>query len=153
MRTIAALVIALAVLAPAAQAKELQANVVSMQSQLTPGEPVPVVFVLNVREGAARTYPVARAADVALLLISKGRTERFAATALDRGRYSTELVFPAAGEWKLAVSVGDHTPIPLGKGAVRIDGEASTDSRIAELPLMLAGAALLAFLHVRTRRR
>lgn len=151
----AALAVALGVLAPAAQAKELQANVVSMQSRLTPGEPVPIVFELYVLEGrgvAATEHPIAGAHDLAVLLISKGQTERFAASELGGGRYSTEVVFPHAGDWKLAVSVGDHAPIPLGKGAVRIDEASAFRNRLPELPLMLAGAALLAFLHVRSRR-
>lgn len=151
---VVALVVALAVLVPAAQAKELQANVVSMQSQLTPGEPVPLVLELSVlgATGEASEHPIAVAQDVAVVVSGDERTERFPAVELRAGRYGTEIVFPESGDWSLRVTVGEDAPILLGKGAVRIDEESSASRRrLSELPLMLAGAALLAFLHVRSR--
>lgn len=151
---VVALVVALAVLVPAAQAKELQANVVSMQSQLTPGEPVPLVLELSVlgATGEASEHPVAGAQDVAVVVSGDERTARFPAVELSAGRYGTEIVFPESGDWSLRVTVGEDAPILLGKGAVRIDEESSASRRrLSELPLMLAGAALLAFLHVRSR--
>jgi hypothetical protein len=153
---VAAVVVALAVLAPAAQAKELQANVVSMPSQLTPGEPVPIVLELYVMgaTGVASEHPVVGAHDVAVVVNGDGKTHRFPAVELGRGRYAANIVFPASGDWRLTVAVGDLAPVVLGKGGVRIDDASSAAyrNRLPELPLMLAGAALLAFLHVRTRR-
>jgi hypothetical protein len=159
---------------PAAGAKELQANVVSMPSNLAPGETMPVVFDVYVLEpisgGKDIKHPVEVDSGLSVVLSRADNSlERrsFRAEPVRAGRYRAQIVFPAGGAWNLSVETTDgHEPFALGKGAVSVSGPAADREREAAptvagttdlsfLPLTLAGGALLltaTALGVRRRR-
>ncbi|MGH3030337.1 MAG: hypothetical protein ACRDNE_06155 [Gaiellaceae bacterium] len=161
------------IVAPAASAKELQANVVSMPSDLVAGEAVPVVFEVYVLEEIAEGEDIEHPVDVSGLSLvvssadSSLERRAFRAEVLGSGRYRAEIVFPAVGGWSMDVETNDgHEPFALGKGAVSVSAPGAEEREAAPtvaagttrgffLPLGLAGGALLLTatgLEVRRRR-
>ncbi|MGH3090990.1 MAG: hypothetical protein ACRDOG_01480 [Gaiellaceae bacterium] len=146
---------------PAAGAKELQANVVSMPSDLAPGETMPVVFDVYVLEPVSDGEDIKHPVEVSGLSVVLSRAENslersvFRAEPVRAGRYRAQIVFPASGAWNLAVETNDgHEPFALGKGAVSVSGPAAdreleaapTAAGTTEgffLPLALVGGALV----------
>ena len=121
------LLLASLLLAPAASAKELSANVVSLPSDLVPGEAVPVVFDVYVLErvinGADIKHPVDVGGVSVVVSAAESSRERrvFGAEPVRSGRYRARIVFTAAGDWTLAIDTNDgHEPFALGKGAVSV---------------------------------
>ena len=101
------------------------------------GEPVVVVLTL---------FGVGRAVrDVQVLVRGGGRTLRFPVIALGSGRYRTAITFPWRGGWALSVRYGRGSEIPLGKGAIRIEGvppPANVVARAVALAFSDVGAAV-----------
>jgi len=116
------------VLAPAAAAEQLHANVASWApNDVKPGEPVSIVFYLYTPNPGSPWTPdgkrIAGVNDVEVVLHGPGQTRRFASEDLGDGRYSTEIAFPEAGGWAVRVGYrsgryGAGDEIGLGKGAI-----------------------------------
>jgi|SRR5919106_1633795 hypothetical protein len=156
------LLLVAAIVAPAASAKELQANVVSMPSGLVAGETAPIVFEVYVLEeitgGQDIEHPVDVGGASVVLSSADDSLERrvFRAKALGEGRYRSEIVFPAVGGWNMDVTTNDgHEPFALGKGSVTVTRGVAADAPDAATPaaetatsgfplgLGLAGGALV----------
>ena len=118
---------AVALVAPAAMAAQLHANVLSWTpNDVRPGEPVSIVVQLYTAEGSPYPQdgkPVAGVKDVEVVIRGGGPTRRFATDDVGDGRYRTEIVFPNNGGWDMDVrygagSYGLGDEIQLGKGGI-----------------------------------
>jgi hypothetical protein len=116
-----------AVTLPAA-ADEPLANVVSWTpNDVRPDEPVSIELSLS---GVGSP----RADAVEVVIRGDGGVRRFPTKTLGSGRYSTQIVFPEAGSWRVLVAYGDGE-VPLGKGAICVAADCigqQPDARAAE---------------------
>jgi hypothetical protein len=119
------------VVAQAAAAEPLRANVVSVSPNDIdqPDVPVSIVFRLyNPQLPSPQPdwgKPFGGVNDVEVVVRGQGQTGRFPTEDLGGGRYRTEIVFPEPGGWTVRISYaagsyGAGDEIDLGKGAICI---------------------------------
>lgn len=121
------------VVVPTAAAEQLQANPLSVSPNDIDQSGVPVsigfqLYTAGPVPDPPHGKPVAGVNDVEVVIRGEGQTRRFPTEELGGGRYRTEIVFPEPGGWELRVSYGAGSygagdEIPLGKGAIRIEGD------------------------------
>jgi hypothetical protein len=125
--TVVLVLAAAPLLAPAAMADRLHANVLSWTpNHVKPGEPVSIVLQLYTVAGSPNPQggkPVAGVKGVEVVIRGGGPTRRFAAEDLGGGRYRTEIVFPNNGGWDVYVRYdprgdGPGEETELGKGGI-----------------------------------